>query len=192
MIHTTIPIILASKSPRRKKLLKQIGLQFKSKSFDVDETFSPTESPVKLVKKLARTKLLAATEKIKDSIIITADTIVVFDKKVLGKPKDKKDAARMLKKLSGNKHYVYTGFAIYNGITKKLIVDYEKTCVKFRTLSNDEIDDYIATGSPMDKAGSYGIQDDYGAVFVSSISGDYYNVVGLPLSKFYTRLIEVL
>ncbi len=192
MIHTTIPIILASKSPRRKKLLKQIGLQFKSKSFDVDETFLPTESPVKLVKKLARTKLLAATEKIKDSIIITADTIVVFDKKVLGKPKDKKDAARMLKKLSGNKHYVYTGFAIYNGITKKLIVDYEKTCVKFRTLSNDEIDDYIATGSPMDKAGSYGIQDDYGAVFVSSISGDYYNVVGLPLSKFYTRLIEVL
>jgi septum formation protein len=192
MIHTTTPIILASKSPRRKKLLKQIGLEFKSKSFDVDEKYSQNENPVKLVKKLAQDKLRSAAKKINNSIIITADTIVVFDKKILGKPKDEKDAARMLKKLSGNKHYVYTGFAIFNGVTQKLIVDYEKTCVKFRTLSKEEIAGYVATGSPMDKAGAYGIQDDYGAVFVSKISGDYYNVVGLPLSKFYLRLTEVI
>ena len=192
MIHTSTPIILASKSPRRKKLLKQIGLQFKSKSFDVDEKYSPDENPVRLVKKLAQDKLQVAVEQIRNSIIITADTIVVFENNILGKPKDKKDAARMLKKLSGNKHFVYTGFAIYNGVTQKLIVDYEKTCVKFRKLGKKEIDDYVASGSPMDKAGAYGIQDDYGAVFVRKISGDYYNVVGLPLSKFYTRLTEVI
>ncbi len=192
MIHTEIPIILASKSPRRKQLLRQIGLNFKVKSFDIDENFTANDNPIKAVKKLAIQKLEAAKDKIKNSIVITADTIVVLDKKIIGKPKDKTEAVKMLKKLSGNKHYVYSGFAIYNGLTGKTVVDYEKTCVKFRRLSDLEINEYVETGKPLDKAGAYGIQEDYGAVFVEKISGDYYNVVGLPLSKFYLRLKEIL
>ncbi len=192
MIQTDIPIFLASKSPRRKKLLRQIGLNFKVKSFDVEENFSVNENPVRLVKKLSAYKLEAAKSKINNSIIITADTIVVLDKKIIGKPKDEKDAIKMLRLLSGNKHYVYTGFAIFNGVTGKEIVDYEKTCVKFRELSKEEISEYVKTGQPLDKAGAYGIQEDYGAVFVERISGDYYNVVGLPLAKLYLRLKQVL
>ncbi len=192
MIRTDIPIILASKSPRRKKLLKQIGLDFKVKAFDVNEKIAQNISPAKLAKKLALQKLDAARAKVKNSVIITADTIVVFDGEILGKPKNQKDAVAMLRKLSGEKHNVYTGFAVYNGVNGKLVLDYEKTCVAFRELSEREIKEYVASGSPLDKAGSYGIQDDYGAVFVRKISGCYYNVVGLPLAKVYQALQQVL
>ncbi len=192
MIRTEIPIILASKSPRRKKLLKQIGLNFKVKAFDVNEELAQNIQPAKLAKKLALQKLEAARKKIKNSIIITADTIVVLDGEILGKPKNKSDAVKMLKKLSGAKHYVYTGFAIYNGANGNLVADYEKTCVAFRKLDEKEIKEYVASGSPLDKAGAYGIQDDYGAVFVRKISGCYYNVVGLPLAKVYQALQQVL
>jgi septum formation protein len=191
MIHTRIPIILASQSPRRKKLLKQIGLTFKSRAFNVEEDLSPKLKPAVLAKNLAKLKLNAAKEKIKDSIIITADTIVVLNGEVLGKPQNESDAISMLKKLSDNKHYVYTGFTVYNGVTDKLVVDYEKTCVAFRKLKDGEIEEYVKSGSPLDKAGAYGIQDDYGAVFVRKISGCYYNVVGLPLAKVYQALLQV-
>jgi septum formation protein len=192
MIENEIPIFLASASPRRKKLLKQIGLRFKTFSVDLNEEFSDGEHPVKTVKRLASDKLSLAKEKVKDGIIITADTIVVLNGKILGKPKDKKDAVRMLKMLSGKTHSVYTGYAVFNSINGKLVLSHRRTAVTFRKLTDKEIVDYVAGGSPLDKAGSYGIQDDYGAVFVKEIKGCYYNVVGLPLSDVYQAILDVL
>lgn len=192
MIDTELPIYLASKSPRRKKLLSQLNLKFKTFSIDADETVKNGEHPAKVVKRLSEEKLLHAIPKVKKGIIITADTIVVINNKIVGKPKDKKDAVKILNTLSGNTHTVYTGFSIYNTVTKKTITDFEKTFVTFRDLSRNEIEDYIASGSPMDKAGAYGIQDDFGAVFVSKINGCYYNVVGLPLAKVYQSLLRAV
>jgi septum formation protein len=132
-----------------------------------------------------------AKGKIKNGIIITADTIVVLDGKVIGKPKSKKDAKLILTQLSGRTHIVYTGFAIYNSEKDILITDYEKTFVRFRKIRNKEFEVYINSGSPMDKAGAYGIQDDFGAVFIEKINGCYYNVVGLPLTKVYQALLKI-
>lgn len=192
MIKTDIPIILASNSPRRKKLLNQLNLNFEILKIEIDESPKNGEKPVRLVKRLASKKLEKAKEKVKEGIIITADTIVVLNGKVINKPVDKKDAAKILKLLSGRTHTVYTGFAVYNSKRKKTIVDYEKTLVVFRKMTTAEIKDYIATGSPMDKAGAYGIQDDFGAVFVKKINGCYYNVVGLPLMKLYQNLLKII
>lgn len=192
MIKTKLPIYLASKSPRRRKLLRQINLKFKVIDLHFHEKMNNGEHPVFLVKRLSIEKLNAALLKIKRGIIITADTIVVIDNHILGKPKSKSDARRILKKLSGRTHYVYTGYSIFNTETSKMITDFEKTAVTFRKLSDTEIDDYIATGSPMDKAGAYGIQDDFGAVFIERIDGCYYNVVGLPLAKLYHSLLRVI
>lgn len=191
MINTSIPIYLASKSPRRRKLLKQINLNFKSFSVDVDEIIFAGEQPHKTVLRLSKEKLEAAKLFVKKGVIITADTIVVLDHHVLGKPKNKKDAFRTLKILSGRTHTVYTGYALYNSINNKTISEYEKTEVTFRDLTDVEILEYIDGGSPMDKAGAYGIQDDFGAVFIKKINGCYYNVVGLPLAKFYHALLRV-
>lgn len=192
MINNHPPIYLASKSPRRKKLLRQLNLQFKVLSVEIDESRIGNESPGKMVKRLAVEKLNASKHKIGEGIIITADTIVVLNGEILGKPVTGPDAAKMLKKLSGKTHIVYTGFALHNTESNKTITDFEKTYVTFRKLGHKEIDDYVNTGSPMDKAGSYGIQDDFGAVFVKKISGDYYNVVGLPLTRLYTDLLKVI
>jgi len=145
-----------------------------------------------LVKRLSIEKLNTALLKIKKGIVIAADTIVVIDKLILGKPKNRIDAKRILKKLSSKTHTVYTGFTIYNSENSKVITDYEKTQVTFRKISETEIDDYISTGSPMDKAGAYGIQDDFGAVFIEKIDGCYYNVVGLPLAKLYLSLLRII
>lgn len=192
MIKTNLPIYLCSRSPRRRKLLKQINLQFKSFSVDVDESILKNERPVHIVKRLANNKLVAALKKVKKGIIITADTIVVLDNKVLGKPENEPDAVRILKKLSGRVHTVYTGFSIFNTEKNLRITDFEKTKVEFRELDNIEIKEYIKGGSPMDKAGAYGIQDDFGAVFIKKINGCYYNVVGLPLQKVYQTLKKII
>ncbi|MCK5087711.1 MAG: septum formation inhibitor Maf [Melioribacteraceae bacterium] len=191
MIKQKTPIYLASKSPRRKKLLKQIGINFKSLNVDLDEEIFDGEHPIKTVKRLAEEKLNIAVEKIDEGIVITADTIVVLNKQIIGKPKNKKDAFKILTMLSGKTHYVYTGFAIKNISTKKTIVDYEKTAVTFRELNREEIENYIKSKSPMDKAGAYGIQD-YGAVFVEKINGCYYNVMGLPLAKVYNSIMKLM
>lgn len=191
MIIKSLPIILASASPRRKKLLQQIKLKFKTLSVDLDEKQLPNEKPFRMVKRLAYEKLQLALQKIETGIVITADTIVVLDGKIIGKPKDEIDAVKILKKLSGRKHTVYTGFAVFNTSTNKKICGYEKTFVQFRKLTNEEISLYVGSGSPMDKAGAYGIQDDFGAVFIQAIHGCYYNVVGLPLSRVYHALKEV-
>lgn len=192
MIQTKLPIYLASKSPRRKKLLKQINLKFKVVPADIDEKILKHETPVHNVKRLSREKLDKAKQQFKKGIIITADTIVVLDDKVIGKPKDEKDAFKILSRLSGRTHFVYTGFSVFNSENGKIINDYEKTAVTFRKLGPAEIRDYIKSGSPMDKAGAYGIQDDFGAVFVKKINGCYYNVVGLPLAKVYNSLLRII
>ncbi len=192
MISSKLPIYLASKSPRRKKLLKQLNLKFSILSIDINENVADHETPVQIVKRLSEEKLEAAKEKINGGIIITADTIVVIDGKIIGKPKDKDEAKKFLKKLSNKTHAVYTGFAVFNSNSNEHLIDYEKTLVTFRNLGKKEIEDYVATGSPLDKAGAYGIQDDFGAVFVKKINGCYYNVVGLPLTKLYLTLQRII
>lgn len=192
MLSTNLKIYLASKSPRRRKLLKQLGIKFKSFSVDLHEEILDGEHPIQTVKRLALHKSDEAISKIENGILITADTIVVLGNEIIGKPRNKKDAFYILSKLSGKTHSVFTGFAVVNLKNKKKIVDYEKTEVTFRDLTPKEITDYIKTGSPMDKAGAYGIQDDFGAVFVKRINGCYYNVVGLPLAKLYKSLIDIL
>lgn len=192
MINYSTQIYLASKSPRRRKLLRQLNLKFKSFSVEMDEIIHPNEKPSHSVIRLSKEKLNLAKLKVKKGIVITADTIVVLNKTVLGKPADKKDAFRILKLLSGKTHFVYTGYSIFNFTNNKTISEYEKTEVTFRDLTDEEINEYIKGGSPMDKAGAYGIQDDFGAVFIKKINGCYYNVVGLPLAKFYHTLLRIL
>lgn len=192
MLKSALPVYLASKSPRRKKLLKLLINDFKTLELEYDENFVDHEDPAKMVKKLALEKLSKAKRQIEKGIIITADTIVVINGRVLGKPGSKKQAAEMLMKLSGKTHIVYTGFSIFNTKRKIVKTDFEKTKVTFRKLEMSEIRDYVKTGSSLDKAGAYGIQDDTGAVFIKRIDGCYYNVVGLPLSKLYQSLKNIL
>ena len=191
MIKTKQKIYLASKSPRRRKLLKQLGIKFYSFPVNSVEDFLDGEHPVRCVKRIALEKMELAKPKVQNSIVITADTIVVLGSQIIGKPVNKKDAIKILTLLSGKIHKVYTGFCVVNQKTNKMIVDFEKTEVEFRSLNKDEIVDYVNGGSPMDKAGAYGIQDDFGAVFVRKINGCYYNVVGLPLTKLYKTLRKV-
>jgi septum formation protein len=182
------PLILASQSPRRKILLKQIGLKFRVIPSHVSEVLSPNESPGDNAKRIAIDKASEVAARLKKGIVIGADTIVVLDHHVLGKPTSKDDAKRMLKLLSGREHSVYTGFALIDVESKKHVAGVEETKVRFRKLDEKEIVSYIDSGSPMDKAGSYGIQDDFGAVFVEKVNGCFYNVVGFPLARFYSTL----
>jgi septum formation protein len=182
------PLILASQSPRRKILLKQIGLKFRVIPSHVSEVLSPNESPGDNAKRIAIDKASEVAASLQKGIVIGADTIVVLDHHVLGKPTSKDDAKRMLKLLSGREHSVYTGFALIDVESKKHVAGVEETKVRFRKLDEKEIVSYIDSGSPMDKAGSYGIQDDFGAVFVEKVNGCFYNVVGFPLARFYSTL----
>jgi septum formation protein len=186
------PIILASRSPRRLHLLRQIGINCKVEPSSVDETFSKNKSPLQNAKEIALKKARSIGSKHKNGIVIGADTIVLLRNKVLTKPIDKIDAEQMLHTLSGREHLVITAFALYDCSSKKHVVHSETTRVKFRKLYPFEIHGYVNSGSPMDKAGAYGIQDDFGAVFVERVNGCYYNVVGLPLSSFYRTLISFL
>lgn len=181
-------IILASRSPRRAQLLRQIGLRFETSVCDIEEVFDPTMTPEENARSLSYMKAQDVAARFDRGIVLGSDTIVVLDGVLLGKPDTEDDARRMLRSLSGRTHTVVTGFAIVDAETKKSYIDCERTDVTFRTLDDDEIAAYVAAGSPMDKAGAYGIQDDFGAVFVERIAGDYYTVVGLPLSKVYCAL----
>jgi septum formation protein len=165
------PLILASQSPRRKKLLRQIGLKFRVMPSRADETLNRHQSPSENAERLAVIKARDIAGRLKRGIVIGADTIVVLDRHVLGKPRNAKDAVRMLHLLSGRTHIVYTGFALVDASTGQTLSAVEKTFVTFHTLDAKEIQSYVASGSPMDKAGAYGIQDDYGAVFVKSVRG---------------------
>jgi len=184
-------LILASGSPRRSRLLTQIGLRFSVDPSSVEESFDPGEEPAKIVETLSRLKAEEVARRHKEGIIVGADTIVVLDGRVLGKPVDRRDAARMLTTLSGRTHEVFTGISLLEKPGGAGITDHEVTRVTFRKLDAGEIDGYVNSGSPMDKAGAYGIQDDYGAIFVERIEGCFYNVVGLPLTRFYLRYREL-
>ena len=186
MERTTKPIILASRSPRRIHLLRQIGLLFTVQESGVEELIPDGILPEEAVRRLAFEKANKVAAGLHEGIVIGADTIVVLDTMILGKPSSKEEAVSMLTKLGGRTHTVFTGFALVDVQSQKTFVDYEKTEVTFRRLDRAEIESYVDSGSPMDKAGAYGIQDDYGAVFVERINGCFYTVVGFPLSKFYT------
>jgi septum formation protein len=186
VIHQpTIEVILASASPRRKELLEQLGLKFCIIPAHIDEDMLENEMPIQHVCRLSQEKAEAIANQFSDAIIISSDTIVVFQDKILGKPSDLEDAKCMLKMLSGNSHQVITAFSI---LSKKLnihMTEYEITEVHFRELHDQDILDYVATGSPMDKAGAYGIQD-INAYLVDSIHGSYQNVMGFPVAHFAT------
>ena len=190
MIATSKPIILASSSPRRAHLMRLLGLVFTVQDSSVQEDIDDSHPPDEIVRRLALQKALNVASRLHSGIVIGADTIVVLDGRILGKPLTEEKAVAMLLQLSGRTHSVFTGFALVDAETKKSYIDFERTEVTFRRLSDEEIRRYVRSGSPMDKAGAYGIQDDYGAVFVEKIEGCFYNVVGFPLSKFYTALCE--
>lgn len=181
-------IILASSSPRRRELLKTMGLEFTIVSPEVEENLDKSKKPEEVVIELARKKAQAVEQKAgKGDIIISADTIVVYRNFVLGKPNDEKDAFNMLRKLSGKWHKVFTGVCVKTN--EEELTFYEVTKVKFRKLNDEEIIYYVNTKEPLDKAGAYGIQG-LGGAFVEKIVGDYTNVVGLPLPKLWKILFD--
>lgn len=175
-------IILASASPRRKEILGNTNLKFEVIKSDIDEVILPEESPCQVVMRLAYEKSMDISYNNKNKLIIGADTIVCLDNIILGKPKDKLDAIEMIKKLSGRTHQVITGISLINLDANKKIIDYVVSNVKFKKLSHEDIMNYIQTNESLDKAGAYGIQG-YGALLVEEIKGDYFNIVGLPISK---------
>lgn len=181
-------LILASSSPRRKELLENLRLNFEISSSDADESFSETLSPADAVMELASRKSGTVAPKFPDCFVIGSDTVVVHDGMILGKPESGQEALQMLKKLCGNTHSVYTGVSIIS--PEKETRFYEKTDVTFWELSDEEIDIYIKSGEPFDKAGGYGIQG-FGSMLVKEISGDYYTVVGLPVSRLIRELRKI-
>jgi septum formation protein len=178
------PLILASGSPRRRELLSLIGLDHDVRPSDIDETILPNEAPRAYAERLAREKARAVA--VAHAVTVGCDTIVVVDGDILGKPRDEADARRMLRLLSGRSHVVMTAVAAAYG--DKIVSDVVMVHVTFRVLRDAEIDEYIRTREPMDKAGAYGIQG-YGATIVDAVDGDYFAVMGLPLNRLI-RLIE--
>jgi septum formation protein len=180
------PVVLASASPRRRELLRLVGIEHTVIPADVDETHPPSEAPAVYAERLARQKA-AAIER-DDAVVIGSDTIVVVDGEVLGKPRDREQAVAMLRRLSGRAHVVMTGVAVaWRG---RISSGVEEVGVTLRALSDDEIRRYVETGEPMDKAGAYGIQG-FGATIVDRVDGDYFAVMGLPLNRL-VRLCRAL
>lgn len=179
-------LVLASKSPRRSEILRNAGIDFAVRVADADETIPEGTKPEDAVVFLAARKAMAVP-RAEDEVVLGADTVVVLDDMILGKPKDKDDAFNMIKSLSGRVHSVFTGVcAIGNGISLTFA---EETKVEFYPLSDKEIYDYINTNEPYDKAGAYGIQG-LASKFIRGIEGDYFNVVGLPVSSVYKKIIK--
>ena len=187
-------IILASGSPRRRELLAKLNIDFEIITSDADETID-SDNPETIVETLSERKARAVFDTITDDnvLVIGADTIVYYDGEVLGKPEDEEDARGMLSMLSDRTHQVYTGVSIISRIKgeEKIKTFSDRTDVTFYEIDKFDLADYIKTGSPMDKAGAYGIQDDF-AKHVKKIDGDYNNVVGLPLSKLYQELKPII
>ena len=180
-------LILASSSPRRQELLRQLGISFAVAVPAVDEHAVHADSPAELVERLALSKARAVAAQHPEAIVLGADTVVVVDGEILGKPADRAEAERMLSRLSGRSHQVLTGVAVVRGGEE--LVGHEETVVRFAPLSREQIQWYVETGEPMDKAGAYGIQG-RAAALIASISGDYYNVVGLPLHRTVQMLTQ--
>lgn len=191
LIHIDRKLILASASPRRQKLMKIFGMDFEICPAEINEEEFQSSTPSEIVLELSLKKAQEVAKVFNDAIIIGSDTIVWLDGKLLSKPTDEADAFRILTELSGRTHKVFTGITLLDSKSKNILQDFAETDVTFREISDEEKSAYIATGSPMDKAGAYGIQDDFGAVFVIKITGCYYNIVGLPVSKLYDLLKSI-
>jgi len=187
-------MILASASPRRAEILRNAGIQFEVRATDVDESRLADEAPGDYIRRLALAKALSAAAEYRDTgqeaLILSADTVVVVDADVLGKPVSQDDARSMLQRLSGRVHEVHTGLALLRSSGAEQRVVEEITRVHFAPLTDREIEDYIATGEPFDKAGAYGIQGK-GGRYVTRIEGCYFNVMGLPLARLWSLLREV-
>lgn len=181
-------LILASASPRRKALLSLFGIPFTVRAVDIDETMDPEKPPFDEVARVSRSKALAVSRGEED-VVIAADTIVVCQGKVLGKPHSEGEAASMLRLLSGRDHQVMTGCTILYGDRAETFT--EVTSLHFRPLSEKEIQKYVQSGEPMDKAGAYGIQGG-AALFCEKLEGDYYNVMGLPVCRLYETLCRTV
>jgi septum formation protein len=182
-------LILASSSPRRSELLRSLDLPFRIQASDVDETFESHMTPANVVEELSFRKANAVAATLSQGIVIGSDTIVVLRGAILGKPEDEADAFRMLNQLQGQTHEVYTGVTCMDAANPKVVTNHRKTAVTMRSMTDDQILRYIATGEPMDKAGSYAIQG-IGATLVDQIEGCYFNVVGLPLALLTDQLKE--
>lgn len=187
MIQPVLPLILASGSPRRRELLDLMGLTYTVETPDVDESF--LGRPSETVMEISRRKAAAVAARHSDSIIIAADTLVFADG-ALGKPHTPERAKEMLRSLAGNWHHVYTGITVINTRSGRILRNVDKTRVHLVPMTEQEIDAYVATGEPLDKAGAYGIQG-MGGMFVDRIDGSYSNVVGLPMSMLRIMLAQV-
>jgi len=182
-------IILASASPRRKELLEKIGLRFKVEPSNYEENMHSALEPHELAQKISLKKAEAVASKHKNAVVIAADTFIVFGGQILGKPHTEKEAREMLEAISGESHSVITGFSIIDTVTNKRLSKSVETKIHIRILTSAEIDAYVKSKEPLDKAGAYAIQG-LGAVFVEKIEGDYFNVIGLPLSALTEALKE--
>lgn len=190
MLKNVPPLILASKSPRRQDLLRLMGFDFRVVLKEVDETYPETLQPSEIAVYVSEKKAKAFDEIISDEIVITADTIVSIDNHILGKPENEQHAFDILSKLSGHTHQVLTGVSLLRHHHLKSF--YEVSDVTFGDLTKEQIQYYISTGQPMDKAGAYGIQEWIGLIGITRINGSYTNVVGLPTERLYKELIEFI
>lgn len=182
-------LILASSSPRRQQFLQELGIEFKVKTVEIDESIEKREDPKALVLRLSKEKAAAVSKNFPEAHVLAADTVVVIDGEILGKPKDVKDAERMLKRLSGRWHEVWTGFCIMKKTVTLNAGSAVKTRVFFRELSDDLCRAYVLTGEPSDKAGGYGIQGK-GGFLVEKIEGSHSNVIGLPVAQVVDNLLQ--
>ncbi len=183
-------LVLASASPRRAEILRTVGWSFEARPAEIDESRLVDEDATTYVQRVARAKAEALASRASGATVLGADTVVVIDSEILGKPVDDDDARRMLSLLQDRWHQVLTGVALVSSETGLSRIAHEVTEVRFAAMSEDEINWYVATGEPMDKAGAYAIQGQ-GARFVKEISGDYFNIVGLPVRLLYELLSAV-
>lgn len=173
-------LVLASQSPRRKELLAVLGIPFSVAPSSIDESPRGGENPEEFVVRVAREKGVEVASRVSRSVVLSADTVVTIDGEILGKPVDQQDAVRMLRKLSGRDHWVYTAVCVVNQLKQETLEGLDRTRVWFMTLDDEEIRDYIQRESVLDKAGAYAIQG-YAGVYIPRIEGNYFNVMGLPL-----------
>ena len=184
-------LVLASQSPRRKELLAILGYPFTVVPSSIDETPAAGENPETFVVRVAREKGMEVASRVSQSVIISADTVVTINNQILGKPADEKDAARMLRELSGRGHWVLTAVTIVNQMKQETLEGLERTQVWFSSLTDEQIFDYIRRENVFDKAGAYAIQG-YAGVYIPKIEGNYFNVMGLPLPLVYRLLCRTL
>jgi septum formation protein len=184
-------LVLASQSPRRKELLSILGIPFEAIPASIDETPLPEESAEDFVARAARDKGAEVASRVSGSVVLSADTVVTIDGEILGKPVDEEDAIRMLRKLSGREHAVYTAVSVINQRTGKIVEGLERTRVWFNPLTDEDIRDYLRRENVFDKAGAYAIQG-YAGIYIPKIEGNYFNVMGLPLPLVHDLLCRTL